>query len=366
MIEPRGRWKRFLSVDEKINKLKEWQIIYPKAEKNIKIYYKGAYSEKTMECDVVGYVDDNEVIISINNMLHSIHPDYLAEMQKKERFIILDIETPMSFSPKDGIREVSAIALEDYREIDRIHLARIRNKEMYVRGYGQGLEPIERDEVLKGQFKAFIQTYKYPIITHNAAFDRNVLRYWKWIDKNHLFYCSMNTIKRIIKLESYTLEGLLKYYNISNDQKHNAVQDVLDLCELLKITRPQKWVALTNEVNYKTMDDDDLTGYVRKKFQKHDKVEKEKEKELLENAKNNKIEDIFKNKRVVFTGEMTKSRVEMRVVAIHYGAVTTTNVSAKTDILVVGYEPGVTKIKKAKEYGVKLISEDDFWSIINK
>ena len=36
MIEPRGRWKRFLSVDEKINKLKEWQIIYPKAEKNIK------------------------------------------------------------------------------------------------------------------------------------------------------------------------------------------------------------------------------------------------------------------------------------------------------------------------------------------
>ena len=96
----------------------------------------------------------------------------------------------MSFSPKDGIREVSAIALEDYREIDRIHLARIRNKEMYVRGYGQGLEPIERDEVLKGQFKAFIQTYKYPIITHNAAFDRNVLRYWKWIDKNQLFYSS--------------------------------------------------------------------------------------------------------------------------------------------------------------------------------
>ena len=35
-------------------------------------------------------------------------------------------------------------------------------------------------------------------------------------------------------------------------------------------------------------------------------------------------------------------------------------------LMLVGYEPGVTKIKKAKEYGVKLISEDDFWSIINK
>lgn len=97
MIEPRGRWKRFLSVDEKINRLKEWQIIYPKAEKNIKIYYKGAYSEKTMECDVVGYVDDNEVIISINNMLHSIHPDYLAEMQKKGKVYYTRYRNPNEF-----------------------------------------------------------------------------------------------------------------------------------------------------------------------------------------------------------------------------------------------------------------------------
>ena len=36
-------------------------------------------------------------------------------MQKKGRFIIVDIETPRSFSPADGIREVAAVVVEDYR-----------------------------------------------------------------------------------------------------------------------------------------------------------------------------------------------------------------------------------------------------------
>ena len=36
----------------------------------------------------------------------------IVDMQKKERFIIVDIETPRSFSPADGIREVAAVVVE--------------------------------------------------------------------------------------------------------------------------------------------------------------------------------------------------------------------------------------------------------------
>ena len=78
-------------------------------------------------------------------------------MQKKERFIIVDIETPRSFSPANGIREVAAVVVEDYRVIDTLHLAIITDKEKYKNGYGDGLEAIEENEELKTQFKNLLK-----------------------------------------------------------------------------------------------------------------------------------------------------------------------------------------------------------------
>ncbi len=71
-----------------IYKLFELKIISPKASEIKELYYKGAYTKDAVECDVVGIVDNNEIILDINGELHSIHPDYLLDMQKKERFII--------------------------------------------------------------------------------------------------------------------------------------------------------------------------------------------------------------------------------------------------------------------------------------
>ena len=115
----------------------EWElkIISPKANEIKELYYKGAYTKDSVKCDVVGIVDNNEIILNINDELHSIHPDYLLDMQKKERFIIVDIETPRSFSPADGIREVAAVVVEDYRVIDTLHLAIITDEEKYKNGY---------------------------------------------------------------------------------------------------------------------------------------------------------------------------------------------------------------------------------------
>ena len=129
------------------------------------------------------------------------------------------------------------------------------------------------------------------------------------------------------------------------EEKFKIIQFIREL--LVKIDKeldnfPKKDIEIKNRIRNNSFDLLEIA------YAANTTSNEKRKKELLENAKNNKIEDIFKNKRVVFTGEMTKSRVEMRVVAIQYGAVTTTNVSAKTDILVVGYEPGVTKIKKAK------------------
>ena len=374
MINPKREWRKFESLEEKIEVLKELKLISPKANEVKTLYYKGAYTENAVECDVVGIVDNNEIILDINGELHSIHPDYLLDMQKKERFIIVDIETPRSFKPADGIREVAAIVVEDYRVIDSLHLAIINDEEQYKNGYGDGLDAIEENEELKSKFKALVKKYKCPLVAHNASFDRNFLRYWGWVEDNQEFYCSMNTIKIKETLPSYKLVYLLEHYNIKKGQAHNALQDVLDLLELLKVIKPERWSALSiptsssaiKKHNKESKDSNEASAPANrfKKFAK-DKEKVAEEKEMIEFAKNNLIKDIFNKKKIVFTGDMSKSRGEMRATAIRYGADSPTSISGKTNMLVIGEEAGKSKLEKAKNLGIDIITEKEFWDIIN-
>ncbi|WP_294173895.1 BRCT domain-containing protein [uncultured Clostridium sp.] len=374
MINPKREWRKFESHEDKIEALKELKLVSPKANDIKTLYYKGAYTENAVECDVVGIVDNNEIILDINGELHSIHPDYLLDMQKKERFIIVDIETPRSFKPADGIREVAAIVVEDYRVIDSLHLAIINDEEQYKNGYGDGLDAIEENEELKSKFKALVKKYKCPLVAHNASFDRNFLRYWGWVEDNQEFYCSMNTIKIKETLPSYKLVYLLEHYNIKKGQAHNALQDVLDLLELLKVIKPERWSALSiptsssaiKKHNKESKDSNEASAPANrfKKFAK-DKEKVAEEKEMIEFAKNNLIKDIFNKKKIVFTGDMSKSRGEMRATAIRYGADSPTSISGKTNMLVIGEEAGKSKLEKAKNLGIDIITEKEFWDIIN-
>ena len=69
--------------------------------------------------------------------------------------------------------------------------------------------------------------------------------------------------------------------------------------------------------------------------------------------------------KFVITGELqTLTRIEIKALIESEGGTTTGAVSKKTDYLIFGENPG-TKIEKAKQLGIEMISEKDFYKLLN-
>ncbi len=79
------------------------------------------------------------------------------------------------------------------------------------------------------------------------------------------------------------------------------------------------------------------------------------------------VENFFTNKRIVFTGAMEQGgRDAMKKQAKELGAKVGSSITGKTDILVTGMRVGITKLKKAEKFGVRVLSEQEYLMLAGK
>lgn len=73
----------------------------------------------------------------------------------------------------------------------------------------------------------------------------------------------------------------------------------------------------------------------------------------------------IQGKVVVFTGKISKPRHEFQQMVEEHGGIAGSDVTSKTDYLVVGEKPG-SKLFRAASLGIKTISEDEFLKLLEE
>jgi len=87
---------------------------------------------------------------------------------------------------------------------------------------------------------------------------------------------------------------------------------------------------------------------------------------IIEDYENNTISSSITGLNVIFTGTLNSiSRNEAKAKAEKLGAKIVSSVSANTDLVITGEKAG-SKLKKAEELGIKIISEEEWLEIIKE
>ncbi|HZJ73578.1 MAG TPA: NAD-dependent DNA ligase LigA [Perlabentimonas sp.] len=85
----------------------------------------------------------------------------------------------------------------------------------------------------------------------------------------------------------------------------------------------------------------------------------------METAEGNTKSNILNGQSVVISGKFSSvSRDELKELIVKHGGKNTSAISKSTNLLIAGENMGPAKLKKATELGIKIISENDFFTLI--
>lgn len=204
-----------------------------------------------------------------------------------------------------------------------------------------------------------------PLVAHNACVERACIRDASAfygidtkLDFENIFDTLILSRKAETKLGVYVdgpgahqLDTVCKRFGISCNNHHNALADAEMSGNLMVLFQKILSEGKTVEVVEKP-------STPRQKYNPEDKVQRTDLDSVADNP--------FKNQVVVLTGFAKADSQEYAHKLNELGAIIKDGVNKKTNILITGYNAGPSKMQKAKEFGARIMSEEEFKEIIKQ
>lgn len=191
------------------------------------------------------------------------------------------------------------------------------------------------------------------LVAHNIGTEKAVL------EKSCRFYGLIGSplcqpeMTDTYRITEKSLPDSCREYGIVLSEHHNALEDARACAEL--------YLKLEGEGMVKAKPEE------RKPADNHTNEDKELFKPLPDEDVENK-NNFFFHKHVLTTGTLKSfGREEIRIKLKSLGAINLKNPTKKTEIVIVGDEPGPSKMEKIKEYpNIIILHEEDLLKILNE
>jgi DNA polymerase-3 subunit epsilon len=207
-----------------------------------------------------------------------------------------------------------------------------------------------------GEMRNFISTA--PLVSHNAGFDMSVL--FRSLDGEPIgaeldYFCTMVLSRQMLDLTYFGLPGVTEHLKIEYPMEHRAESDAIAAGRvahrLMQLQGVENLYDLADKFKVRTgkLVESGPSGssHIRK-GKSSSLTQAEKQKIIDEIGLENFYEDPdFVGKKIVFTGAlMSMTRKEAEVAIMKAGGIPISSVSAKTNMVIFGYQhPTVLKGK---------------------
>ena len=199
------------------------------------------------------------------------------------------------------------------------------------------------------------------IVAHNASTDISILEktldHYQILKPNFKSFCTLTIAKKVLNLDNYKLSSLAEYFSIEQDSYHNALEDAF-VCGSV-FTKLLDNSSL-NDIEKRIEDKFNKTK--RNNFFVHDLVSKNK-------INYSGLEDeciSISGKTFVVSGVFEiYSRDELKKAIEDNGGKVGSSISSKTDYVIAGDNMGPSKLEKANQLKIAIISELDFKQMID-
>lgn len=304
---------------------------------------------------VYNIMKDTTVIESQTDSNSKIENQLITKLPSD--YIIVDVETTGLDTFNDQIIEIGAIKYSEGEKVDEFSsLVKGEVSSFIVNLTGITNEMLEDAPPIKEVIKKFYDFIGNSIlISYNARFDGEFLNYA--LVRNHYIklanpYIDVLTIARnLLALKDYKQKTVAAHYKIQYNS-HRAMNDCEACNQIYQLLKRDMYKKYNSEEDYfngkkKPLTDikSDLTSF-------------------------NENHPLYK-KVCVFSRSFMKPREDAVQMLVDVGGIYENNISERTNFLIVGFGDKTTKETKAEELitqgqDIKIISEDDFYKLINK